>query len=48
MAPVIREVLDDPSEILLAQKAFGEWVASEPERYNQAMDTWIERVAARS
>jgi hypothetical protein len=48
MAPVIREVLDDPSEILLVQKEFREWVASEPERYNQAMDTWIERVAARS
>ena len=48
MAPVIREVLDDPNEILLVQTEFREWVASEPERYNQAMDKWIERVVARS
>ena len=47
MAPVIREVLNDPSEILLAQEHFRDWVAGEPGRYDQAMDAWIERVVAR-
>jgi hypothetical protein len=47
MAPVIREVLNDPSEILLAQEYFRDWVGGETARYNQAMDEWIERVVAR-
>ena len=47
MAPVIREVLNDPSEILLAQEHFRDWVAGEPARYDQAMDAWIERVVTR-
>jgi hypothetical protein len=47
MAPVIREVLSDPSEILLTQEHFRDWVAGEPARYDQAMDEWIGRVVSR-
>ncbi len=43
MAPVISEVLDDPVEILETQASFREWVASEPERYDHALDQWLER-----
>lgn len=48
MAPIINEVLADPSEILAVQEPFREWVAGEPARYDQALDGWLERVVARS
>lgn len=47
MAPVIREVLDDPTEINQTQQSFREWVAGEPQRYEAALDTWIEGIVAR-
>ena len=46
MAPVIAGVLADPSEILLAQASFQEWVSGEPDRYDQALDQWLERAHA--
>ena len=47
MAPVVREVLDDPTEISAAQEPFREWVAGEKERYDASLDAWIERIVAR-
>ena len=46
MAPVIAGVLADPTEILLAQASFREWVSGEPHRYDQALDQWLERAHA--
>ncbi len=43
MAPVIAGVLADPTEILLTQASFREWVSGEPHRYDQALDQWLER-----
>ncbi len=43
MAPVIAETLKDYSEINATQADFRAWVASEPKRYDQALDTWLER-----
>ena len=47
MAPVIREVLADPTEINAAQEPFREWVAGEPARYEAALDAWLERLHGR-
>ena len=47
MAPVIREVLDDPAEVEVAQAPFREWVAGEKGRYEASLDAWIERILAR-
>jgi len=46
MAPVIREVLADPTRINEAQQDYRALVASEPERYEQAMDAWVERLTS--
>jgi hypothetical protein len=43
MAPVIAETLADTSEINATQADFRAWVAGEPERYDQALDAWLER-----
>lgn len=45
MAPVIREVLDDPSEIRRVQEPYREWVAGERQRYELALDQWMEKVS---
>lgn len=47
MAPVIREVLDDPSEITSTQEPFRAWVAGERARYEADLDAWLERIVAR-
>ena len=47
MAPVIQEVLDDPGPITEAQAPFREWVSGERQRYEEALDLWLESVAAR-
>ena len=47
MAPVVQEVLDDPTEINAAQLPFREWVAGEKQRYDASLDAWIERIMAR-
>ncbi len=44
MAPVIREALADPSEIVATQQPFLEWVLGEKVRYEQAVDCWVERL----
>ncbi len=44
MAPIIREVLADPTQINQDQQEYRAWVASEPERYAQAMDAWAEKL----
>jgi hypothetical protein len=43
MAPVIAETLADTSEINATQADFRAWVAGEPERYDQALDAWLQR-----
>ncbi len=43
MAPVIKETLADPTEITATQTSYRDWVAGEPERYDQALDAWLER-----
>lgn len=48
MAPVIREVLDDPSEILRTQEPYREWVSGERERYDAALDEWLEAICRMS
>lgn len=48
MAPVIREVIDDPAEIVRAQEPYREWVSRERERYDTAVDEWMERVTRMS
>ncbi len=48
MAPVIREVLDDPSEINAAQEPFRAWVEGERDRYDLALDAWMQRIATRA
>jgi hypothetical protein len=47
MAPVIAAALDDPSVIRSAQEPFRHWVAGEKDRYEQAVDQWIERLLPR-
>ena len=47
MAPVIREVLDDPTQINEKQVPFREWVAGERERYDEALDAWLQRIVDR-
>ncbi len=47
MAPVIQEVLDDPGPINETQASFREWVAGEKDRYDAALDGWLESVVAR-
>jgi hypothetical protein len=47
MAPVIREVLDDPREIIETQAPFREWVSGEKARYEQSLDAWITRIVER-
>jgi len=42
MTPVIRGILDDPREALESQSPYREWVAGEPERYEAAVDRWLE------
>lgn len=44
MAPVIREVLADPTEINEVQQEYRELVAAEPEGYERAMDAWVEQL----
>lgn len=45
MVPVIREVLADPSRASQEQEPFQAWVRAEPERYDAAVDEWVERLA---
>jgi len=47
MAPVIREVLDDPTDIRETQSTFREWVAGEKNRYDASLDAWIARIVER-
>ena len=47
MAPVIRDVLADPTDINETQQSFREWVAGEPQRYEAALDEWIEGIVSR-
>ena len=47
MAPVIREVLNDPAAIEEAQAPFREWVAGEKARYEVALDAWMNQIADR-
>jgi len=44
MAPVITEVLDDPTRIQTTQEPFRSWVEGEPDRYQEAVDRWVERL----
>ena len=46
MAPVIREALADPSDIAATQVPFREWVEGERQRYEEALDTWVERLSS--
>ena len=43
MAPVITEVLRDPTEIRSTQEPFREWVEDEPRRYQESLDAWLEK-----
>jgi hypothetical protein len=45
MAPVIREVLHDPTDIHQAQLPYREWVAGERDRYEAALDEWMDRAS---
>lgn len=47
MAPIIREVLNDPTEIVRVQEPFREWVAGEKSRYDASLDSWIDGIVAR-
>lgn len=44
MAPVIRSALDDPATIRQIQEPFRDWVAGEKDRYDQAVDAWVEKL----
>lgn len=44
MAPVIRDALADPTEIISTQRSFVEWVSGEQGRYENAIDEWVERL----
>jgi hypothetical protein len=44
MAPVISEVLRDPTEIQSAQLQFRNWVEDEPRRYHESLDSWLNQV----
>lgn len=48
MAPVVDEALRNPAEIQAAQEPFREWVAGEKDRYDAALDSWLERVISRT
>lgn len=45
--PVIREVLADPDRARDQQSSYREWVAAEPERYEAAVDRWLEEALRR-
>lgn len=47
MAPIIQEALDEPEVIAAAQAPFREWVSGEKDRYEAALDAWMDRVASR-
>jgi len=44
MAPVIKEVLADPTQINQDQQDYRAWVEQEPERYARALDAWVEQL----
>ncbi len=44
MAPIIREVLADPTEINDTQQGWRAAVADEPEQYERALDAWVEKL----
>ena len=44
MAPVIQAAIEDPTTIRRVQEPFREWVAGEKDRYDQAVDQWVERL----
>lgn len=46
MAPIIAEALADPVSITSAQEPFRAWVEGEPQRYDAALDAWIERATS--
>ena len=46
MAPVIRESLADQKHVLAEQEEFRNWVQGEKERYDQAIDRWVERLTS--
>ena len=46
MTPIIQAALDDPAVIRQRQEPFREWVAGEKERYDQALDQWVERLSS--
>lgn len=46
MAPVIRSALDDPGATRTAQEPFRAWVSQEKDRYEQALDRWVERMSS--
>lgn len=41
-AAAVRRVLDDPQQAARDQAAYREWVAGERERYEAAMDAWVQ------
>lgn len=43
-AHVVRRVLDDPARASEEQIGYREWVAGEPERYETAVDGWLEEM----
>lgn len=45
--PVLREVLADPEQARRDQASYREWVAGEPERYEAAVDRWLEDALSR-
>jgi hypothetical protein len=42
MAAAIRSVIEDPEGAAARQQGYREWVAGERERYESAMDAWVE------
>ena len=46
MAPVVQSALQDPKTIRQTQEPFRAWVEGEKDRYDQAIDQWVERLTA--